>query len=380
MPTIDLDTRYRDRRAARIENSALRVTVLREGGHIAEIFDKAAAVNPLWTPHWASIEPSAYHPGTHVQFGSGADARLLAGIMGHNLCLDIFGGPSEEEAAAGVSAHGDGSVALYEANTAEGALVTRTHLPTAQLLVERRIELHDRMLAIRETVGNLAAFDRPIAWTQHVTLGPPFLEKGVTEFRVSATRSKVFEGEFGADDYLQPAAEFDWPFAPRGGRRADRPAAIYGRAGIHRVHRAPDESSPSNRIFRRLLSDGAPRARLCLETLGFSMAGDLGREPQPHAHAVGWSCTDPRHGIRRLPFPGVEATDGRTREDVRHADVPVAARAREHRRGLLRPHPYRRRDPRIAGVAAMKVACRVDQAVAMLSLVPASRSRPLSVI
>ena len=24
----------------------------------------------------------------------------------------------------------------------------------------------------------------------------------------------MFEGEFGADDYLQPAAEFDWPFAP----------------------------------------------------------------------------------------------------------------------------------------------------------------------
>jgi hypothetical protein len=214
MPTIDLDIRYRDRRAARIENSALRVTVLREGGHIAEIFDKAAAVNPLWTPHWASIEPSAYDPGTHVQFGSGADARLLAGIMGHNLCLDIFGGPSDEEAAAGVSAHGDGSVALYDADSADGALVTRAHLPTAQLLVERRIELRDRTLAILETVENLAAFDRPIAWTQHVTLGPPFLEKGVTEFRVSATRSKVFEGQFGADDYLQPAAEFEWPFAP----------------------------------------------------------------------------------------------------------------------------------------------------------------------
>jgi len=219
MPKADLDVRYRDRRAARIENGALRVTILREGGHIAEIFDKAASVNPLWTPQWASIEPSAYNRDTHVQFGSGVEARLLAGIMGHNLCLDVFGGPSDEEATAGLSVHGDASVALYEMATSEGTLVARAHLPTAQLLLERRIDLRNRAVCIRETVENLAAFDRPIAWTQHVTLGSPFLEKGVTEFRVSATQSKVFEGQFGAHDYLQPAAEFEWPLAPtvRGG-------------------------------------------------------------------------------------------------------------------------------------------------------------------
>lgn len=62
---------------------------------------------------------------------------------------------------------------------------------------------------------NLVAVDRPIAWTQHVTIGPPFLQKGVTEFRMSATRSKVFESAFGTADYLQPAATFEWPIAPR---------------------------------------------------------------------------------------------------------------------------------------------------------------------
>jgi hypothetical protein len=222
MPKTELDIRYRDRRAACIENRALRVTVLREGGHIAEIFDKAASVNALWTPHWASIEPSAYDRHAHGQFGSGSDARLLAGIMGHNLCLDIFGGPSDEEAAAGVSAHGDGSVVPYDVDISEGALVTRAHLPTAQLMLDRRIELRERSVSIRETVENLAAFDRPIAWTQHVTLGRPFLQKGITEFRVSATRSKVFEGQFGADDYLQAGVEFQWPFAPAtGGGHAD---------------------------------------------------------------------------------------------------------------------------------------------------------------
>ena len=81
--------------------------------------------------------------------------------------------------------------------------------------MERRIDLHDRAIRVRETVENMAATDRPVGWTQHVTLGPPFLEKGQTEFRASATRSKVLEHAFGATDYLTPAAEFDWPHAPR---------------------------------------------------------------------------------------------------------------------------------------------------------------------
>ena len=105
-------TRYRNRQAATIENDALRVTVLEEGGHIAEIADKATGVNPLWTPDWPSIEPSSYDPARHHQiYGAGADASLLAGIMGHNLCLDIFGGPSAEEAHAGFPVHGEASTA-----------------------------------------------------------------------------------------------------------------------------------------------------------------------------------------------------------------------------------------------------------------------------
>src|SRR5262245_65581943 len=105
--------RYRGRRAATIDNGALRVTVLEEGGHLAEIRDCASGINPLWTPDWPSIEPSQYAPAPDDAYGGGADATLLAGIMGHNLCLDIFGGPSPEEAAAGLAAHGEAGVARF---------------------------------------------------------------------------------------------------------------------------------------------------------------------------------------------------------------------------------------------------------------------------
>ena len=213
---------FRGRRAAVIENRHLRLTVLEGGGHIAEIADKDTGVSPLWIPPWPSMEPADYDPDGDEVYGRGADAQLLAAIMGHNVCLDIFGGPSDEEAAAGFSVHGEASVVAYEISAASGQLTMQAPLPEARLHIERHIELRDRTIHVREAVENLSSTDRPVGWTEHVTLGPPFLEKGVTEFRASATRSKVFESMFGPADYLTPGAEFGWPSAPRaGGGTAD---------------------------------------------------------------------------------------------------------------------------------------------------------------
>jgi len=208
---------YRNRRAHSIENEHLRVIVTVEGGHIASIEDKSSGVNPLWTPPWPSIEPSAYDPQRHPEYGHDAESKLLSGILGHNLCLDLFGGPSPEEAAAGITVHGEAPVSLYEIESSGELLVQRTVLPVAQLTFERRIRLApgSRRLEIGERVENLSALDRPIAWTQHVTLGPPFLEKGRTEFRTSAAKSKVIEYDFtGGHSPLRAGAEFYWPNAP----------------------------------------------------------------------------------------------------------------------------------------------------------------------
>lgn len=210
----ELATNYRGRHAATIENADLRVTVLQHGGHLAEIFDKAAGVNPLWTPPWRTIEPSAYGPANSALYGEGADGPLLAGIMGHNLCLDIFGPPSDAEARAGLTAHGEGSVAAYHLTAHREELTAKAEFPIAGLEFERRIRLRGRVVEVRETLKNVTSADRIIGWTQHATLGPPFLERGMTEFRASATQSKTFESAFGADDYLRPATEFDWPMAP----------------------------------------------------------------------------------------------------------------------------------------------------------------------
>jgi hypothetical protein len=136
--------------------------------------------------------------------------------MGHNLCLDIFGGPSDEEARAGLPAHGEVTTARFEiASKTTESLTMSARLPAAQLRIERTIDLVDGAVRFHERVENLAATDRPIGWTQHVTLGPPFLQRGRTELRTSARRSKVFAGAFGPADYLASGAEFEWPLAPR---------------------------------------------------------------------------------------------------------------------------------------------------------------------
>ena len=207
MKTIE----YRGRRAVRLENDRVRVTLTVEGGHVAEILHKATGVNPLWTPPWPSIEPSAYK-SDYAQYGEGAEAKLLAGIMGHNVCLDLFGGPSADEAAAGITVHGEASVAAHESHLEGDALIMRTKAPQAQLSFERNIQLDGDSVRFAESVENDSAFDRPIAWTQHVTLGDPFLAHGQTTFRLSATRSKTYESEFG--DLYSQGSEFDWPFAP----------------------------------------------------------------------------------------------------------------------------------------------------------------------
>jgi len=219
MPEIE----YRGRRAATIENDEVRVTVLQEGGHIAGILHKRSGVNPLWTPPWPSIEPSTYNPARHPEYGSGAECRLLAGIMGHNLCMDIFGGPSAEEAAAGLTVHGEASVAPYRIACGETELTMETCLVHSQLRLERRLRLAGAVVEFAETVENLSATDRPIAWTQHVTLGPPFLSRGATRFEASATRSQVEQTDFtGGKGYMQPGAEFVWPLVPAlGGGVAD---------------------------------------------------------------------------------------------------------------------------------------------------------------
>ncbi len=211
------------RRIVSIENNELRLTVTVEGGHIAEITEKSTGVNPLWVPPWPSIEPSSYSPERNPEYGADAESKLLAGIRGHNLALDIFGAPSPEEFRSGMTVHGEASVVPYEIETTREGLRARAHLPLAKLDFERQIQLEaGGIVRIREIVTNLLAMDRPIAWTEHVTLGPPFIEHGVTRLKLPAKKSMVYPIDLSEHQRYQPGAEFGWPMVPhKDGSKSD---------------------------------------------------------------------------------------------------------------------------------------------------------------
>src|SRR6476620_7423434 len=132
-------TLYRNLPAVQIENEHIRVTVPVQGGHIAELLDKKTGVNPLWSPPWPSIDVSDYSPETHPEYGNDAESKLLAGIMGHNLCLDLFGPPSQEEARAGLVVHGEVALLKFDLSTEGQRLTARAILPSAQLSFERHM-------------------------------------------------------------------------------------------------------------------------------------------------------------------------------------------------------------------------------------------------
>jgi hypothetical protein len=216
------------------------ISVLEGGGHICELnLNDCNGVNPLWRPQWPTIDPHKYSAAKHSRtYGPLPDGKLLAGIAGHNLSFDYFGAPSKAEIAAGHSTHGEApSVKWNFTGTSVGssiALLGSAVLPGAQIKLVREISVdaRDPVIYCQETATNLASFDRPIAWNEHVTFGPPFVEPEVTLFDMSATRSKAAPPTFSSRPLVKPDAEFIWPLAPaKSGGRLDLrtiPDTVFG--------------------------------------------------------------------------------------------------------------------------------------------------------
>jgi hypothetical protein len=202
------------------------IAAVSSGGHICELgLDSVPCVNPLWRPPWSTIDPHHYVPSRHRRrYGPAPDAKLLAGLAGHSLSFDHFGPPSAEEAAAGLTTHGEAPCAEWRRlRTADRtALRYGCTLQDAGIEFSRTIALDPAHAVIycEERARNLSPYDRPISWNEHVTFGPPFLECGTTIFDMSATRAKVCPVAYSDRNSLQSDAEFIWPHAPkkRGGR------------------------------------------------------------------------------------------------------------------------------------------------------------------
>jgi hypothetical protein len=107
--------------------------------------------------------------------------------LGHFLCVDGFGPTSKEEQAAGLQGHGEAHRQPWTliAKGREGKtqqLTFQTRLPIVQEGLTRKLELVDgeQVVYVESTLENELAFDRPINWAEHATIGYPFLAPGKT--------------------------------------------------------------------------------------------------------------------------------------------------------------------------------------------------------
>ncbi len=220
--------RFQNRDAWSIDSQNLRVTIVQSGGHVGEIVLKEAdALNPLWIQNRPTIDPLQYDaPRDEKTYGGGAGARLMSGLMGHNLCFPFWGNPSASEARAGMTFHGEtGVVKWRQVSATPDTLVIAADLPESRTSITRTVRVRGHVAYFEETATNESAWDRPVGWCEHVTLGAPFLEKGVTMLDASLTRGRA-NGDASANESLWPEGRAESKIDLRTVRNIDRSAFV----------------------------------------------------------------------------------------------------------------------------------------------------------
>lgn len=146
-----------------LEGRVAQVAVDLGGGSIVQFQFKDQHLNPL---SWTSDEPGQAHP------------------MGHFLCLDRWGAPSDAESKNGMPFHGEAShvqwTVVRQPGAASGAIQAEmaTTLPMAGFKVARSLRLVDgiALLRVTESVTNTNKLGRVYNMVQHPSIAPPFLD------------------------------------------------------------------------------------------------------------------------------------------------------------------------------------------------------------
>ena len=200
-PTVREEANIYGRPGWVIENGAVRVALLRGGGHLAEIrliSDNARlSINPLFIP-------------------------AKDGYMGHLVCFPYYGPASAEERAQGLRGHGEaGSVEWQQTRPpqidAQGVtFFYGADLPKTQYKIERAVTLRagDSDVHVEEWIENLAAYDRPYNRNQHATFGAPFVSPGRNILDMSGIRG-ITDPTRTAGGKWTAGQLFQWPAAPR---------------------------------------------------------------------------------------------------------------------------------------------------------------------
>lgn len=177
---------FETRPATALENDKIELLTLNKGGAFVSLIlkDDAEKMNPMWNP--VALARMTNGPS---RFGDS---------LGHFLCVDGFGPTSKEELAAGLQGHGEAHRQPWTliAKGREGKkqqLSFQTRLPIVQEGLTRKLELVDgeQVVYVDSTLENELAFDRPINWAEHATIGYPFLAPGKTVVDASVSHCQT---------------------------------------------------------------------------------------------------------------------------------------------------------------------------------------------
>jgi hypothetical protein len=194
-----------------LSNDKIALTLLETGGSMINLVlkDDAAQLSPFWNP-------------ARIARDAGKPTRSAGG--GHFVCVDGFGSTSEEERSAGMPGHGEAHGQPWIVRSAtkkdrETRATFSAHLPLVQEEFRRTFQIVDgeSVVYVESELESLLAFDRPVNWAEHATIGAPFLAPGNTVVDMSARRSKTRGHNDEENPYphrLANFADFTWPLAP----------------------------------------------------------------------------------------------------------------------------------------------------------------------
>jgi hypothetical protein len=166
-------------------------------------------------------DPDGLSPfGNPERLGTLTPPQRQTAMLGHFVCVDGFGPPSTEERAAGLPMHGEAHLLPWELTGSEknGATAEarfRVHLPLVHETLLRTIRMVDgeNVVYVSSELENELAFDRPVNWGEHLTLGAPFLEPRNTVVDLGGARSKSrdYPAAQAGVRRLAPDRDFTWP-------------------------------------------------------------------------------------------------------------------------------------------------------------------------
>lgn len=202
---------FEERPALLLSNDKIQLTVVPEGGAMAQIVlvDDQERTNPLWNPYRIAREAGLKPPANFYR--------------GHFVCVDGFGPASSEERAAGLTQHGEAHALPWTLDSYEkqGRTVSAkfsVKLPIVQEHFTRTVHLIDgeNVVWIDSELENLLAFDRPVFWGEHATISAPFLEPGkvVVDMPVHRAKTKDHGAQPNPTRQLRSFIDFTWPMAP----------------------------------------------------------------------------------------------------------------------------------------------------------------------